>query len=57
MSSSLSANRGKAKIRRYVENYTMYRNLSKPEWNMLRGKASNKELQSMRKKEIEVILK
>ncbi len=39
-------------IRSYIENFTLFRKLSAPEWNLLRGKFPNKKIKEMTKKDI-----
>jgi len=41
-----------ADVRSYVENFTLFRKISNPEWNLLRGRYSNKKIKEMTKKEI-----
>jgi len=39
-------------IREYIENFTLFRKISNPEWNLLKGKYSNKKIKEMTKAEI-----
>jgi hypothetical protein len=39
-------------VRGYIENFTLFRKISNPEWNLLKGRFSNKKIQTMTKAEI-----
>jgi len=41
-----------ADVRSYIENFTLFRKISNPEWNLLRGKFSNRRIKDMTKTEI-----
>jgi hypothetical protein len=40
-----------SKIRTWFENFVMHEKLTDPEWKILRGRFTNKELQSLDKKQ------
>ena len=39
-------------VRSYIENFTLFRKISNPEWNLLKGRYSNKTIKEMTKDEI-----
>jgi len=41
-----------ADVRSYIENFTLFRKISNPEWNLLRGRYSNRAIKEMTKDEI-----
>jgi len=45
-----------SKIRTWFENYVMYQKLTDPEWHILRGIFTNKELRALEKKQFRHVL-
>ncbi len=41
-----------ADVRSYIENFTLFRKISNPEWNLLKGRYSNRTIKEMTKDEI-----
>lgn len=39
-------------VRSYIENFTLFRKISNPEWNLLKGRFSNRKIKDMSKEEI-----
>ena len=45
-----------SKIRRWFENFVMYEKLTNPEWKIIRGTFTNKELKSLDKRQFKQAL-
>lgn len=39
-------------VRSYIENFTLFRKISNTEWNMLKGRYSNRKIKNMTKEDL-----